>query len=261
MKNTNLVIPMAGHGVRFKDYIDVPKPWIPISGKPMIVRTAECLPPTKKQIFVCRKEHLEKYPIEKMINETYPNSECIGIDYTTRGLIFTSELGVTQSKTKWNDDDSLFISCCDNGVVYDKERYEQLRKNDSIDCIIWGVKNNPAVTVVPNAWEWIRVDADENFVDVSIKKQVSDNPYNDYMVVGNFEFKKSSDYLEAMNRIHKQVGTVTHEFYGGHVVNEYIKMGKNVVMFDADLYVSWGVPDQIRLFEAWEKYFKEFQSK
>ena len=58
----NIVIPMAGEGSRFvKAGYDIPKPFIDVHGKPMIIRVLENLfYPDARYILIARKEHMEK---------------------------------------------------------------------------------------------------------------------------------------------------------------------------------------------------------
>ena len=66
-KRINL-IPMAGAGQRFADVgYTLPKPLIPVAGKPMIVRAAGSLPKADKWIFVCRAQHLLSAPVEQVL--------------------------------------------------------------------------------------------------------------------------------------------------------------------------------------------------
>ncbi len=56
------IIPMAGLGSRFsKEGYILPKPLIPVSGKPMILKVIESLPISEKNIFIVRKEHIDDY--------------------------------------------------------------------------------------------------------------------------------------------------------------------------------------------------------
>ena len=60
------LIPMAGEGQRYVDAgYQIPKPFIEVDGLPMVIRACQALPKADRYIFVCRKSHLEKYPMEE----------------------------------------------------------------------------------------------------------------------------------------------------------------------------------------------------
>src|SRR3989338_8565983 len=72
------VIPMSGTGSRFSDvgYL-LPKPLIPVSGKPMIARVIQTMPPADKWIFIVRAEHVEQFAIDKLIKSLLPQAIII----------------------------------------------------------------------------------------------------------------------------------------------------------------------------------------
>lgn len=69
----NIVIPMAGEGSRFKKAgYNNPKPFIDVSGKPMIMRVLDNLKVDRaKFILIGRKEHLEQERV--LVNELKKN--------------------------------------------------------------------------------------------------------------------------------------------------------------------------------------------
>mgnify|MGYP000328984948 CR=1 FL=1 len=89
MKRVNL-IPMAGLGIRFVNAgYNIPKPLLDVNGLPMIIKSAQCLPDADKWIFVCRKEHLEKTNLEKILKFYFQNVFIIEINYLTEGQLST----------------------------------------------------------------------------------------------------------------------------------------------------------------------------
>ena len=63
-----ILIPMAGKGKRFEDAgYSFPKPLIDINGKPMIQIIIENLNFPAEHIFLCQKEHSEKYSLNEMV--------------------------------------------------------------------------------------------------------------------------------------------------------------------------------------------------
>ena len=251
----NIIIPMAGSGTRFSEVTDFPKPMIPISGKPMVVRSIENLPKAQKYIFVCLNEHLDNFPVREEISKEFPNGVFVGVDEVTPGLIFTAEIGINECVD--NKEDIITISCCDNSRLYDIEEYYRLIGNKGIDAFVWGVKNDPTSFLKPAAYEWIDINEDLSVKRIGIKEPISDNPYEDYMVLGTYTFSRAQDYLDAMSILKEKMDPGNKsEFYGGHLINSMIERGKRVSVIPADLFISWGYPDQIRSYELWERYFR-----
>ena len=72
------VIAMAGVGKRFLDRdIKIPKPLIPINGKPMFLYAALSLPVSNKFFFVCNKKLLSKPYISKIIKENFKKKKIL----------------------------------------------------------------------------------------------------------------------------------------------------------------------------------------
>lgn len=127
------LIPMAGLGTRFsKAGYRLSKPLILVSGKPMILRVIENLPPADKWIFIMRQEHIS-YGVDSLIKKILPTAIFIVIQNDTEGQASTCML----AKEYLNNDEELLIASCDNGFLYDREKFEKLKFKKEIDSIVW----------------------------------------------------------------------------------------------------------------------------
>jgi len=240
------LIPMAGLGTRFSNEgYKLSKPLISVSGIPMIIKVIRDLPPADKWIFVIRKEHLD-YGIDKLIKKEIQNAIIIPIEKTTNGQACTCML----AEEYLNPEEELFIASCDNGFLYNKEKFNELKKRTDTDCIIWTFTQREILKKNPNAWGWYKLAEDnETITDISIKTPVSDNPYNDHAVVATFYFKKAKDFIDSINLMIKQDYKINNEFYVDAVPNFLKQMNKKSIIFDVDLYVGWGKPDDLHDYE------------
>jgi len=122
---------MAGRGKRFEEAgYTFPKPLIDIDGKPMIQLVIENLNLPGNHIFICQKEHLEKYAIKDLLELIKKGSEIISIDKITEGAAIT----VLLAKSMINNDEELIIANSDQLldwspqhflsfiVIYEKEK-------------------------------------------------------------------------------------------------------------------------------------------
>jgi NDP-sugar pyrophosphorylase family protein len=79
----NIIIPMAGKGSRFANAgYELPKPLIDVNNKPMIELVIENLKPEidHKFIFICQKEHLEKFTLREILIKKVENCEIIELE-------------------------------------------------------------------------------------------------------------------------------------------------------------------------------------
>ena len=76
----NIVVPMAGRGSRFakEGYVD-PKPLIKLKDKRMIQVVINNLTPSipHRFIFICQRQHVIDYSLDRYLKEWAPNSEVI----------------------------------------------------------------------------------------------------------------------------------------------------------------------------------------
>lgn len=244
------VIPMAGLGSRFSEagYL-LPKALVPVSGKPMIVRVIEALPESDKSIFIVRQEHIELYGIDALIKQHCPNAIVVAVDKTTEGQASTCMLAMPYL----DDNDDLFVAACDNSFLYNKEKYQELVQDPSIDSIIWTFTKEKLLVQKPTAWGWVKLEDDGLTIqDMSVKVPVSENPFNDHAVVATFYFKRAGDFKAAYEMMVAENYRINNEFYVDSMPIFYKKLGKRSVIFDVDLYVGWGKPQDLYEYQMWE---------
>ncbi len=246
------LIPMAGLGTRFTQQgYKLSKPLINVSGVPMIIKVIRDLPKADKWIFVMRQEHFD-YGVDKLIQKELPNAIFL-IDPAPTGQAGTCMI----AKDYLNTNEELFIAACDNGFLYNEEKFNFLREREDADCIIWTFTQRETLKRNPNAWGWYKLDNDnETIKDISVKIPVSDNPYNDHAVVATFYFKKAKDFLESISLMINENYRINNEFYVDAVPRFLQKLNKKSIIFDVDLYVGWGKPDDLHDYEKIEFIIK-----
>lgn len=242
------LIPMAGLGTRFSDAgYKLSKPLISVSDIPMIIKVIRDLPKADKWIFVMRNEHFESN-VDKIIKKEVPNSIFL-VDPNPQG-----QAGTCMIAEKYLDrNEELFIAACDNGFLYNEKKFEELKNRKDVDCMIWTFTERETLKRNPKAWGWYKLEEDnETIKDISVKIPVSDNPYNDHAVVATFYFKKAGDFIDAINLMIKENYRINNEFYVDAIPRFLQKLGKKSIIFDVDLYVGWGKPDDLHEYERVE---------
>ena len=242
MKRVNL-IPMAGLGIRFVNAgYNIPKPLLDVNGLPMIIKSAQCLPDADKWIFVCRKEHLEKTNLEKILKFYFQNVFIIEINYLTEGQLSTCLI----AEDYFTPDDLLTIGSCDNGMEYNIEEYSRLITEH--DALVWTFRQNPTVLNNPNIFGWAKVNRLGLVSSISCKSAISSNPINDHALTGAFTFKKAGIFLDCAKEVIKKDRRINNEFYVDTLIDECAKVGYHVFPFDIDNYFCWGTPKDLQLY-------------
>ena len=243
MRKVN-IMPLAGMGKRFLDVgINIPKPLIKINGLPMVVRAAKNLPIPDLWIFICQRDHIENFKIDKVLKYHFPRAIIIDINYLTEGQAVTCLL----SKDYLRSEDQLLIGACDNEMVYDLNiHYKSLNCNDAL---IWTFRKNVSVLNNPTMYGWVKVDNKNLATKVSCKLPISDQPFYDHAVSGTFSFKKAEYFIEHTENIIKMGKKVKNEYYLDTVLDELIKNNYKVAPFEVEKYFCWGTPKDLSTYK------------
>lgn len=261
-KRMNILIPMAGAGSRFSEAgYKVSKPAIPTydrrTGKllPMVVCATYDLPGVMNDgenvIYVDRSFHKEN-GTEQAILKHMPKASFITVDYLTEGQACTCML----AEEKINNDEPLLIAGCDNGMEMDLKEFNQYC--NEADVLVFTYRHNENVLKNPNAYGWMIVDENNNIIDTSIKKAISENPMEDHAVVATFWFKTGKIFVQATKKMIAEDDRINNEFYVDQVVKHVLDLGYTAKVFEIKRYIGWGTPYDYELYQQTFEYWKKF---
>jgi NDP-sugar pyrophosphorylase family protein len=250
------LIPMAGRGARFSaEGYTVPKPLIEVGGAPMVVLATGNLPRAARYIFAALQEHLTDSDLADVLNQHFDNVSIVPLSAVSRGQADTCLQALLKVRPDVPPEASLLIGACDNGMIYNHERWRSLMATD-IDVIVFSFRNHPASSRNPHMFGWLKVAGD--FVTgVSVKQQVSATPALDHAVVGAFYIRRSADFIAAATDLIERDITVNGEFYVDSMVALFIERGLKCAVFPVDDYISFGIPDDLRTYKYWQSFFRQ----
>ena len=247
------IIPMAGKGSRFADvgYKD-PKPLLPVDGEAMVVHAAKSLPLSKRNIFVCLEDHLNRYPIKQTLLSAFEGVKVVGLNQVTEGQAITVFLGLVEEDM----DKPLFIAASDNGMLYEPEKLEKLLQDSNPDVFAFTFIGNPTSERNPQMYGWIKTDGNDALA-VSVKVPISNHPIKDDAIVGAFYFKSVRIYLDILNRLKEKNIRVNNEYYVDSMIGLAIDLGYKTKVFQVDHYICWGTPNDYNTYLYWQKFFNK----
>jgi dTDP-glucose pyrophosphorylase len=234
---------MAGRGSRFqKEGYTLPKPLIPVLGKPMIQVVINNLRPKvpHRFIFICLQEHLEKYQVaEKLKAWAGAGTEIVTVDQVTEGAACT----VLLAKEFINNDEPLMIANSDQWVDTDINDYLETMNRENADGLIMTMwANDPK-------WSFVRFNEKHEIIEVVEKEVVSNEA-----TVGIYNYKHGKDFVRAAEQMIAKNYRVNGEFYVAPVYNELIREGKKIIIYnigkEADGMYGLGTPSDLKLFES-----------
>jgi hypothetical protein len=176
----------------------------------------------------------------------------VWIDDVLEGQACTTERIINEV----DDDTAILLSACDNGVLYDSDKFADLIEDTDNDIVVWSYRNNYTAYRNPNMYSWLNVDGDD-VKSVSVKKFVGDNPIDEYAIVGTMFFRNKEVYLNSFNQTYKKDIRTNGEFYVDTILNEAISLGYKVKNFEVDHYICWGTPNDLKTYRYWQKFFNK----
>jgi len=220
----NIVIPMAGAGSRFvKDGYKTPKPFIDVSGKPMIVRVLENLSyPDARYILVIRKEHLEvEWKLVEEIKRSF-NVIFISIDKLTEGTAST----VLFTRKFINNETPLLIANSDQIIDIKITDYIDDCKSRKLDGSILTFIDKDRDT----KYSFARVS--DNGLVTEVKEKVG---ISDFATVGLYYFSKGLDFVNSAIDMIIENDRVNGEFYTCPVYNYLIRDNGKIGIYNIDI--------------------------
>ena len=232
----NVLIPMAGAGSRFAEAgYTFPKPLIEVEGKPMIQMVVENLNVEANYIFICQREHYEKYSLQYLLNLIAPNCRIVLTDGVTDGAACTTLL----AKELIDTSEPLLIANSDQFLEWNSNETLYAFAADGIDAgIVTFEASHPR-------WSYARLD-DAGFVAEVAEKKVISN----LATCGLYYFKHGSDYVLYAEHMIAADDRTNGEFYVAPVLNYAIRDGKKVRCKSIEKMFGTGTPEDLNVFLA-----------
>lgn len=251
-----VLMPMAGLGKRFSDAgYTLPKPLVPVSGRPMVVQAAADMPRTPRQRFVLRRDLPGLDAITASLKTAFAGAEIVVLERLTDGQARTCLMGLTAADL----DAPVTIGACDNGVLFAPRAFTDLFDRDKAGVIVWAIRGHPDARRRPQMFGWIDAAPDGRIRNVSVKVPLAD-PATDPIVIGAFTFRRARDFVAAAERMIARDARVNGEFYVDTCINDAIALGLDCRLMEIDHYLGWGTPDDLKIFEYWQSCFHKWPS-
>ena len=249
------LMPMAGEGIRFKEYgYKTSKPFIQIGKESLLEKCISSLPTAANYIYIFRKNDQLQNLIIKKIKDAMPNKpyNIISLDHKTEGQAITC----LEAEGYYENEESLLISSCDYALQYDDEKLLSLI-NSECDVIIFTFKLCSLPVGSYEDFAYCKIDELNNVKEVVEKKCISDKPQFDQMVTGTFWFKKGSLFTTAARELLQNRQKINNEYYVGTSINNLINQSLKVKVFEVNQWISFGNPVELNLYYFWEEYFEK----
>ncbi len=261
LKEHALIIPMAGMGRRFTDEgYQTPKPLIKVKDNYMFLSAINGMPRFGIYVFVIRKDTPNLKKIKRIILDKYPNSIIKILSAETDGQATSCFKGVEALiKKRKNFTGSITFAACDNFNIYNEKKLSKWFTSKNSDVLVWGAQNHPTAIRSPELFGWIKLQNRQKIKRLIVKK-MPENPNLESIFVGTVSFKSVRIFIESFLNLKDRDGRVNGELYLDSCINDAIRLGFNCQLFPMKNYISWGTPNDLKIFEYWENCFRKWNS-
>lgn len=225
----NIIIPSAGAGKRFVDAgYTVPKPFLPINGKPMVQIVIENLTNSSDKIYLLMKsEHIKYVQGTELANKD--NVCFIMIDSLTEGAACT----VLRAKQFINNDEPLLIANSDQYIEYNRDAWiESISNHDGVIMTFYSDENK---------WSYAKTNESGKILKVAEKQVISP-----HATAGVYYYAKGGMFVEAAEKMISKNERVNGEFYVSPTYNELISQ-YDMRIFDIKNMYGLGTPEDFEM--------------
>lgn len=237
MVRLNIVIPMAGKGQRFIDAgYTIPKVLIELGGELIIKHIIETMRVKDCQfIFIVRKDHCERYGLDKKILELEPHAKVVKISELSQGSICTVLSAKEYFDDKYLDEDiPVIIKDCDQIINWDPEHFlELVTRRNAEGAVVTIHTENPH-------YSFSRLNSNGEVIETAEKSVISNNGH-----VGIYYFSSGTNLITYAERMIKKNIRVNNEFYTAPVYNQMIQDGKIILCYPVAEMFQLGTPQDL----------------
>lgn len=235
----NFVIPMAGHGNRFKEAgYRIPKYLIEVKGKKLLQYSLESLPLdlATNIIFIALREHQENFNIEKEIKSVLKNKsfKLILLDDVTEGQAQT----VLKARDYLDNKTDLIIYNIDTYFKSNTLEERLLDDRKKKDGILGAFKSNGT------NWSFAKVTGEGIVMETAEKIPISDNA-----LTGFYHFTDPLDFIDTAEYFISKKQKYKNEYYVAPMYNRLIDKDRLFVLDFVSNFIALGTPEEVEAFK------------
>jgi NDP-sugar pyrophosphorylase family protein len=246
---------MSGIGQRFKDAgYTLPKPFIQISGKPIVQHVVEMFPGVEDILFIVNRDHLRDLDLESRLHKIAANAEIVVIDNHKFGPAWA----IKQAREFIKLDVPVVVNYCDFACIWDFPGFRE-ELHSGIDGLIATYSGFHPHMLRNAHYAYLRLDESENLVEIQEKHPFTSEPMSEPASSGTYGFGTGQILLDAVDAQIANDDSYNNEFYSSLTFKNMVSSGKIIKKFEIDRFFQWGTPEDFEDFK-WQKDFFTFIS-
>ncbi|HXH18935.1 MAG TPA: glycosyltransferase family 2 protein [Chitinophagales bacterium] len=245
---------MSGEGARFKAAgYTLPKPLIPVDGKPMLEWVVKMFPGENDFLFICRDEHMQQFGLESFIRTICPHAAVVPIKPHKLGPVYA----VLCAKNLVAKEQPVLLSYCDYFMNWDFfDFFHTVRKSGEDGNVICYTGFHPHLLHPQNLYAGCKVDERMRLTEIREKFSYEEDKKKGFHSSGAYYFKTGNLMLQYFKEAMKEDLSWNGEFYVSMVYNLLVRDKLNVGVYSrVSHFCQWGTPEDLREYIYWSEIF------
>jgi len=250
-----IIIPMAGRGRRFDQYL-IPKPLIEIDGKPMIEHVVSMFPRDSEFVFICHESHLATTPLFKVLSRAALNGRIVSVgDDMLGGPAVTCRAAFDVVA----DDEEVIVNYCDFVQVWEFGSFMEALRDSHPDGAVVSFRGFHPSSMGTTYYAYLKVDNGGMITDVREKRSFAEDRTLDYASTGTYYFRSGRVFKDYVARLVERPDcAVNGEYYMSLPYNLMIADGLRILNYEVAQFITFGTPRDYELYKFWSEFFLRY---
>ncbi len=253
-----IVIPMSGFGERFRRAgYTVPKPLIPVDGKPIIAHVIDMFPGETDFVFICNEDHLStpEYQMAQTLRKYAPEGRIIAIPPHKLGPV----AAVLQAKEAIDPDEPIVVNYCDFTCYWDYDDFKLFVEETDCDGCVPAYRGFHPHSLGSTFYAYVRHEG-LWMTDIQEKKPFTDNPMDEFASSGTYYFKSGRLCIDTFEeQVDRNLDT-NGEYYASMAYKVLMDKQQRSAVYDLQHFMQWGTPADLEQYLNWSKVFRRLMA-
>lgn len=249
-----IIIPMSGFGERFRRAgYSLPKPLIPVDGKPIIEHVMDMFPGEKDVVFICNKDHLAEpsYKMSETLRRICPTGKIVPIEPHKLGpvnAVLTAREFIDPSKP-------VVVNYCDFSCYWNYEDFRQFLDETDCDGCVPAYRGFHPHSLGSTFYAYMK-QTGLWMDDIQEKQPWTDDPKSEFASSGTYYFRSGKLCIDAFERQMADGLDINGEFYVSLAYRILKQMEMRVAIYELQHFMQWGTPEDLAEYTSWSNAFR-----
>lgn len=248
-----IVIPMSGFGERFRRAgYEVPKPLIPVDGKPIIQHVVEMFPGATDITFVCNRDHLADpgYGMRDLLQRIAPTARIVAVEPHRLGPVHA----VGQALPALDPARPVIVNYCDFSCYWHYDDFLDFVTECDCDGAIPAYRGFHPHSLGSTFYAYLKEDG-LWASDIREKQPFTDRPSEEFASSGTYYFRSARLLAEACAATIAENLSVNGEYYVSLAYKPLMRAGRRIAVYSLQHFMQWGTPEDLEEYLYWSRVF------